>query len=291
MAGLTVALRTRLAAHTAAIRPALAALAVVGVAALPLRMLLATLIPTLLSRAALAPAVIRHATTIAINFAEVIAVLAALGVYFCVTRRGSFAALGLARQGASWLPVGLLVPLAGVLLSASSAHFSGYLPAARAIYPGIWPVLLALAAATHAAWIEELIFRGILRQAIEARWNRTVAIIATAVPFVLLHLLAPFRLSAGWWGVVTVGGFGLAWSYYAARRSLWLPIGLHWGFNLWVFLLFGLPGVTRGALLWDESGGPAVLSSRGGWVLLLAALLTGGLLALILAARRVGARR
>ena len=278
MAGTGVALRSRLAA-----------LAVIGVAALPLRLLLGALVPALLSLMALAPAVIRHTTTIAANFTEIVAVLAALAVYFRITRRGSFAEFGLSRQAARWLPVGLLAPLAGVLLAAGAALVTGYLPAARTIYPGIWPVLLALAAATHAAWIEELIFRGILRQAIEDRRNRTAAIVATAILFVLLHLLAPFRLSAGWWGVVTVGGFGLAWSYYAARQSLWLPIGLHWGFDLWVFLLFGLPGVTRGAILWDEAGGPAVLSSRGGWVLLLAALLTGGLLALVLAARRVGA--
>jgi len=189
MAGTGVALRSRLAA-----------LAVIGVAALPLRLLLGALVPALLSLMALAPAVIRHTTTIAANFTEIVAVLAALAVYFRITRRGSFAEFGLSRQAARWLPVGLLAPLAGVLLAAGTALVTGYLPAARTIYPGIWPVLLALAAATHAAWIEELIFRGILRQAIEDRRNRTAAIVATAILFVLLHLLAPFRLSAGWWG-------------------------------------------------------------------------------------------
>lgn len=277
---------THPAPRASILRWVLAALAVIGLGALPVRGLLGALIPAGLRGAALAPAVVRHTTTVITNIAEIITVLAALALFFRLARRGSFAQLGLCRSSARWLPVGLLLPLIAVLLSAGLALVTGFMPAHRVIYPGIWPLLLAFAASVHAGIIEELIFRGFLMQSIEAAWNRTGAIVVSALLFVLMHLAAPFRLSAGWWGVVTIGGFGLGWSYYAARRSLWLPIGLHWGFDLWVFLLFGLPEVTRGAILWVETEGPAVLSGRGGWVLLLAALFTGALLALILAPRR-----
>jgi len=114
MAGTGVALRSRLAA-----------LAVIGVAALPLRLLLGALVPALLSLMALAPAVIRHTTTIAANFTEIVAVLAALAVYFRITRRGSFAEFGVSRQAARWLPVGLLAPLADGVVGTGSALVTG----------------------------------------------------------------------------------------------------------------------------------------------------------------------
>jgi membrane protease YdiL (CAAX protease family) len=154
------------------------------------------------------------------------------------------------------------------------------------LYPGLWPVLLTLAAATHAAWLEELIFRGVLLQGIARSWGRTTGILGSAGLFTVLHLAAPFRLTPGWWFAVVLGGLGLAWTYYAARRSLWLPLGLHLGFDLWVFLALGLPGETRGLLWLNEGAGQIAADSQAGWIVLLVALLTGLLVWVALSVER-----
>jgi len=221
------------------------------------------------------PAVTRIAGTTLTRFVEVGAVLLALAVLFRLTGRGSFNELGLHRRGAKWLPVGAFLPMLALLLAAVIAYAAGLLPVNRVLYPGLWPTFLVLAAATQAAWVEEIAFRGVLMQGIESLSNRTIAILASAALFTLLHLLAPFELSIAWWIVVAAGGLGLGWAFYASQRSLWLTIGLHWGLNVGVFLLLGLPGETRGWLQWAGSGQGAALSSEAGAVMLIGLMLTG----------------
>jgi membrane protease YdiL (CAAX protease family) len=262
-----------------------AALIAVGLAAVPMRLFFAGPFTRWLEQAELSPAVTRYAATIAARFTEIVAVYVVLWLFYRLTRLGSFRELGLRRETAGWLPVGFFVPLLAVVIIAGLALATGLLDARGIIYPGPWPILLVLAASAHAAWIEELIFRGILRRGIEQAWNRIAAIVVTAALFTVLHLLAPFRLSLGWWIIVAMGGLGFAWAYYASGGSLWLPIGLHWGFDLWVFLTYGLPGETRGAVLWDESAGLPVLSPQIGWALVATGLFTGVLLLLILRGR------
>lgn len=261
-----------------ALGPMLAALLLMGIVAAPLRLIAGHLIAT---RAAIYPnnpALVRIAGTTAARFIEVPAVLLGLALLFRLTRTGSFASLGLARRGLRWLPIGFFCAIIALLLAALAAHAAGLLPVSRLLYPGPWPVLLALAAATHAAWIEEIAFRGVLMQGIEQMSNRTTAILLSAAAFTVLHLLAPFKLTWAWWIVVAAAGLGLAWGFYATGRSLWLTIGVHWGFNVGVFLLLGLPGETRGWLHWPVSDPVPALSLQAGWVLLIGAAITALLL-------------
>ncbi|WP_426499734.1 CPBP family intramembrane glutamic endopeptidase [Streptomyces sp. D54] len=81
-----------------------------------------------------------------------------------------------------------------------------------------------------AAVTEELIFRGVLFRIIEERAGTWIALALTGVLFGASHLLNP---NASLWGAFAIAieaGAMLA-AAYAATRSLWLPIGLHFGWN------------------------------------------------------------
>lgn len=89
------------------------------------------------------------------------------------------------------------------------------------------------------AAIEELIFRAILFRLAEAMFGTTVAALLSSLLFALAHLGNP-----GATGVTTVIlaldlGLLLALAF-AVSRSLWLPIGLHMGWNLALGYVFGL---------------------------------------------------
>jgi hypothetical protein len=90
------------------------------------------------------------------------------------------------------------------------------------------------------ATTEELLFRGVLFGIVE-RWLGTWGAIAvTAVLFGGLHLVNPDASIVGALAIaIEAGGMlGLAW---VATRTLWVPIGLHLGWN---FVLGGIFAAT-----------------------------------------------
>lgn len=81
-----------------------------------------------------------------------------------------------------------------------------------------------------AAVTEELLFRGVLFRIIEERTGTWVALLLTGLAFGAMHLINP---DASLWGAIAIAieaGFMLA-ACYAATRNLWVPIGLHFGWN------------------------------------------------------------
>ncbi|MFE7568438.1 CPBP family intramembrane glutamic endopeptidase [Streptomyces sp. NPDC057539] len=81
-----------------------------------------------------------------------------------------------------------------------------------------------------AAVTEELLFRGVLFRIVEEYIGTALALILTGLVFGLSHLLNPH---ADLWGALAVAieAGGMLGAAYAATRSLWLPIGLHFGWN------------------------------------------------------------
>ncbi|SDE28553.1 CPBP family intramembrane glutamic endopeptidase [Streptomyces prasinopilosus] len=77
---------------------------------------------------------------------------------------------------------------------------------------------------------EELIFRGVLFRIIEERTGTWIALTLTGVLFGLSHLLNPH---ADLWGALAIAieAGGMLAAAYAATRTLWVPIGLHFGWN------------------------------------------------------------
>ncbi|MFC5956549.1 CPBP family intramembrane glutamic endopeptidase [Streptomyces pratens] len=77
---------------------------------------------------------------------------------------------------------------------------------------------------------EELIFRGVLFRIIEERTGTWIALTLTGLLFGLSHLLNPH---ADLWGALAIAieAGGMLAAAYAATRTLWVPIGLHFGWN------------------------------------------------------------
>lgn len=81
-----------------------------------------------------------------------------------------------------------------------------------------------------AAVTEELMFRGVLFRHVEKLTGTWIALTLSALVFGGVHLL---NENAGLWGAlcVAIAGGGMLTSAFIATRSLWLPMGLHFGWN------------------------------------------------------------
>jgi membrane protease YdiL (CAAX protease family) len=125
--------------------------------------------------------------------------------------------------------------------------------------PGAAGLLGFMAAA---AVTEELLFRGVLFRVIEERTGTWIALVLTAVLFGLWHSLNP---DASLWGAVAVAieGGGLMTAAYAATRKLWVPIGVHFGWNFAAGGIFSTEvsgnGTPQG-LLDASTAGPAAVT-------------------------------
>lgn len=109
-----------------------------------------------------------------------------------------------------------------------------------ASWGSVWVALSSFGLTCAVAVTEELMFRGVLFRIVEELAGTWGAMIVSAVLFGGLHLINPH---ATLWGAISIAVeaglmFGAA---YAATRSLWLPIGIHLGWN---FAEGGLFGVT-----------------------------------------------
>lgn len=113
-----------------------------------------------------------------------------------------------------------------------------------------------------AAVTEELLFRGVLFRLIEGRTGTWIALVLTSALFGLYHLANP---DATVWGAVAIAieAGGTLGAAYAATRSLWVPIGIHFAWNFAEAGIFGTEvsgnGSTQG-LLHSVISGPKLIS-------------------------------
>ncbi|MEV5704121.1 CPBP family intramembrane glutamic endopeptidase [Actinoallomurus sp. NPDC052274] len=113
-----------------------------------------------------------------------------------------------------------------------------------------------------AAVTEELLFRGVLFRIVEERIGTWLALTLTGLLFGLSHLL---NKDASLWGAIAIAieAGGMLAACYAATRNLWVPIGLHFGWNFAEGGIFGTEvsgnGSTKG-LLHGVTSGPALLN-------------------------------
>ncbi|MGW6422994.1 CPBP family intramembrane glutamic endopeptidase [Nocardia sp. NPDC055053] len=100
---------------------------------------------------------------------------------------------------------------------------------------------LATAGAMAAVAVaEEILFRGIVFRILEERTGTVVALVVSALLFGAAHLVNGDATLLGTLSIAVTGGT-LTAAAYVATRSLWLPIGLHFGWN---FIQGGVFGVT-----------------------------------------------
>ena len=139
-------------------------------------------------------------------------------------------------------------------------------------------------------WQEELLSRGYHLQNLSDGLNLIWGIILSSLTFSVLHIFNPGATWISTLGIFLAGLF-LA-SAYVLTRQLWLPIGLHIGWNFFEGTIFGFPvsGLNSFTLLRIKISGPSLWT--GGefgpeaGLLIIAALLIGTLLVYLYAKRR-----
>lgn len=183
-----------------------------------------------------------------------------IGMYRWVVRRtehrraAEVASAGAGSAVARGITIGTLVFAAviGIIAVLGGYRVDGWgSPATAAGFLGLTAVVVAS---------EELIFRGIVQRLLEERVGTWIALAVTAALFGAVHLVNP---RATLWGAfaVAIEAGGMLGAAYVATRSLWLPMGLHFGWNFAVGGIFGtevsgneaskglLDGATSGSTL------------------------------------------
>ncbi len=114
-----------------------------------------------------------------------------------------------------------------------------------------------------AALAEEAAFRGYPLQTLTRAGLMWLGVILTSVPFGFAHLWNPNVVPGITFANTVIAGFWLA-AAYLKTRSLWFPLGVHWGWNWALGSVFGLPisGVRffSNPILRGQDVGPAWLT-------------------------------
>lgn len=114
-----------------------------------------------------------------------------------------------------------------------------------------------------AALAEEAAFRGYPLQTLSRARLTLFGVLLTSVPFGFIHLLNPNVAPGFTFANTVLAGIWLAMAYLKTR-SLWFPLGVHWGWNWALGWLFGLPisglRLISNPLLIGNDVGPAWLT-------------------------------
>jgi len=139
-------------------------------------------------------------------------------------------------------------------------------------------------------WTEELLSRGYHLQTIASGINLFWGVILSSAVFSLLHL---GNAGASWTSVAGIFFAGVFFAYaYIRTKQLWLPIGMHIGWNFFEGVVFGFPvsGLDTYALTRITVQGPeiwtgGVFGPEAG-LIVLPALVLGAILVYLYTVRR-----
>jgi len=111
------------------------------------------------------------------------------------------------------------------------------------------------------AFMEELLFRGILFRWLEAFGGSWFALALTSGLFGLAHIMNPNATAFSSFAIAVEAGVLLGGAYMLAR-NLWLPMGLHAAWNFTQGEIFDVPvsGVDAHGLVTAQMSGPELLS-------------------------------
>jgi hypothetical protein len=182
--------------------------------------------------------------------------------------RRTFASLGLVANKRAILDVLAGILIAGILiglvylaeLAGGWLRFEGFAWQEEAVSGVMAGVLLDLFLFIVVGWVEELITRGYWLRNLTDGLNLPWAVIITSSLFALLHLGNP---NASWIIVLGLTAAGLFFAFAALRSGqLWLPIGLHIGWNFFEGTVFGFPvsGSTSYRLIHQTISGPELIT-------------------------------
>ncbi len=123
------------------------------------------------------------------------------------------------------------------------------------------------------SWQEELVSRGYWLQNLSEGLNRSLGVLLSSAVFALVHVLNP---NVSWIAFLGLFLSGLFLAYgYLRTKQLWLPIGLHLGWNFFEGTVFGFPvsGQYSYQLIRQSTSGPELITGgafgpEGGLILL-----------------------
>lgn len=183
--------------------------------------------------------------------------------------------------------LGLLLGGAGIgvaaLVGAAAGGYSFSRPEAFDASAAAWTLAASGFIFLLGAAAEEMLFRGYPFQTLLRSWPLWLPLVVTSVPFALVHLANPNVVPGFTFANTVLAGVWLGVAYWRTR-SLWLPFGLHFGWN-WVqgavlgSPVSGLTSLARAPLLRFSDAGPAWLGGgaygiEGGAACTLALLLS-----------------
>jgi membrane protease YdiL (CAAX protease family) len=198
--------------------------------------------------------------------------------------RRSFVSLGLRWDGEASRDLLAGILIAGVLMGAiflvelafGWLKFDGFATIDAASL-GYWAFVFILV-----GWYEELLSRGYWLQNLEDGLGTQWAVFISSAIFGLAHLSNP---NASWIAVLGILGAGYFLAFgYLRTRHLWLPIGLHIGWNFFEGPVFSFPvsGLDTARLLNHTVSGPELITGGAfgpeAGLIVLPALLLGALL-------------
>ncbi|MFX1474223.1 MAG: lysostaphin resistance A-like protein, partial [Promethearchaeota archaeon] len=123
----------------------------------------------------------------------------------------------------------------------------------------IWQGLVAFA--------EELVGRGYIQQNLNTKLTAILAVMCSAIMFTALHLPSiieqsiPLPLSTIMVLNITFGGLMLGWAF-VKTQTLWLPIGIHFGWNFIQYHIAGLGYLSQGIYTAQNLGWEVITGSR-----------------------------
>jgi membrane protease YdiL (CAAX protease family) len=122
-------------------------------------------------------------------------------------------------------------------------------------------LIVPLAMSIGAGVIEEIMFRGVIFRIAESSLGTWFALLISAALFGLVHLGNPRATVLGAVSIIFEAGIMLAGAYLLTRR-LWLPIGIHIGWNFTQGGVFSVPvsGFTSTGFFDGTLSGPEWLS-------------------------------
>jgi uncharacterized protein len=213
--------------------------------------------------------------------------------------RRSFASLGLeldrrtlldilAGIGIAFLQMGLIYIL---MLGLNWLTFEGFAWQFDPLNVVVTGVVTMLVIFVLVGWTEELLSRGYHLQTIASGTNLFWGVVVSSAIFGLIHLGNPNATLVSAAGIFFAG---LLFAYaYLRTRQLWLPIGLHIGWNFFEGVVFGFPvsGLDIYALARITVHGPDLWTGGAfgpeAGLIVLPAILVGGLLIYLYTRRRL----
>jgi uncharacterized protein len=155
--------------------------------------------------------------------------------------------------GGILIGLGVLCAVYAILWAAGVAAFRGT--------AGTSGLAAAAAMSAGAAVGEEIVFRGAVYRLLEDGFGTLIAVLASGALFGFLHLGNHGATIESSIAIAIEAGILLA-AAYVLTRSLWLPIGLHFGWNFAEGGIFGaaVSGVSSKGLIAVPLSGPVYLT-------------------------------